>query len=233
MTIKVIQEFSALKDRASFGTFQGKYGSHVTKAEADTKTLKSALDQAMQGETPLSKALDGFGKSVGTAVEEVQKHEVHDVNDKGAREIYAEAQRKLSDAEYEFEKFLKGEKKIKGEEGVEVAVTPELKKAFTNATDSIKKCTGIMNAMFGMARVEGIKEAAQHNINKVIGKAEATALERGFRGGAAVAAGAAISDAVLRSKGRDDEDRSKTSRMLELLAGVGVGTTAVLSGHAR
>lgn len=122
-----------------------------------------------------------------------------------------------------------------------VEVDPKLKAAFQDAQTAVKDVQGIMDGTFGHLRVngitrwEGITNTVKQNYeeSKFWEKGfKGKPLQVAFRGGALVAAGAAIGDSLLRSTDREGEDRSKLVRCTELLAGVGAGGAALLAHKA-
>ena len=149
-----------------------------------------------------------------------------------ASEAFKKAHEDYKAADEKISKFLTGEEKLG-----EAEVTPALKELFAKAKEATRVVRNTMEGMFGSVKVDGFKETLSHNANTLkIWSKEAPKTAKStiaFRSVGLVTAGAAITDAVLRGKDKQGEDRGFVARGAELLAGVGVGVGALTLGAAR
>lgn len=175
----------------------------------------------------------------------------------GEQEGFTKASTALAEANRKLASYLKGEKiniKIDGKqqslqlpgmekgaaaESPEKALSASVRKSYLNWEGSVKKAETALNDILGMAKANGwsgLGKTAQHHLNGMKFWEEGVAQGRGgaiaFRGGAMIAAGGAITDALVRSRNSDGDERSVLTRGGELLAGLGIGAGALLAGRA-
>ena len=165
--------------------------------------------------------------------------------EEGAK-VFNAAKTALDKARSHIDRFLRGEEvkvatvdadgtaamashKLEAGEG-----TKALTSAYKDFTATLDKATGILNSNASLVRTGGFVAALEHNGKRMQFWKEGMKLtDRGLafaHGGAAVGSAVLLSDALLRSKTADGEDRSKALRVIEAVGAGALGTVALLGG---
>lgn len=248
------EKYNALNGRESFTPFAERFAETAGGMEDAHTEYLSKLNQFKNASPKIGEALSDADKAanevLGKAQSAIKELEVAtdalkskaELGVKGwvAKDAKQAAEVKRLEAAYSranatFEKALGSFK-----EGEHQDLT-KFRDAFENLRTQVKSGEGVMNGMFGTARINGwagMVDTARHNLEgmNLWKNNEAITLKRAapvaFRGGALVVAGAAIGDSLLRSRDRDGEERGMVKRGMELAAGVGIGTGALLFGRA-
>lgn len=237
--MQITDTLESLRLRASWHDFVARFSDHASDALGAQTLYEQASSEAPAEVGTAIAALKGEVSTTKSALENVAELTKDGwVAKKGvAKAEFSTAESAYKKASQSFENFLSG---AATHGDAKIQVDGKTSEAFKEFRSAVEKTKSMMGNPFGMARINGwnkIGDTVSHNLNsmklwedKVITPKRAAGVA--FRGGALVAAGAAIGDSLLRSRDRDGEERGMVKRGLELLAGVGIGTGALLFGRA-
>ncbi|MFM9889796.1 MAG: hypothetical protein ACKVOE_03995 [Rickettsiales bacterium] len=151
-----------------------------------------------------------------------------------AKSAFETAQKAVDGLKEQTVNFFKGGSYKIGD--VEHKASEAVVKTYGEAVAGAKKVVGPATGAFGIVRTQekGFVEALKHNGEQMKFWSKGmtpTARGKAFaHGSAAVGSAVLLSDAILRSKNAEGEDRSTASRVLQAVAAGAIGTAALLGG---